>query len=106
MNDNPVRLSEPERDRTAVDRLSLQAIRFNVRYECEARSKDCGSNFEFAVFYLNIRVRADIEVFSSPFPNKIVKSFWESRALFSKRALEKIPTQTNSPINTNLFISF
>ena len=29
MNDNPVRLSEPERDRTAVDRLSLQVIEKN-----------------------------------------------------------------------------
>ena len=46
MNDNPVRLSEPERDRTAVDRRPLQTDRLRARCEHGGRSKGSGSNFE------------------------------------------------------------
>ena len=47
-----------------------------------------------AVYYLNVRVRADIDVISSPYFKIMFEKFSESRTLFQKGCGE-IPTQTN-----------
>ena len=54
-----------------------------------------------AVYYLNVRVRADIDVISSHTLIPNIRKFWESRDLFQK-VFGKNQTQTNTPTNTNL----
>ena len=63
--------------------------------------KLCESDFDVVICHLNIRVRADIDVLSSPFPYpKYMKVLGVQRP-FSK-GLWKNETQTNVPINQNL----
>ena len=51
-------------------------------------ARAAGATLIAVVFYFNIRVRADIEVFPSPSLNKIVESF-RSPEPFFKRVLGK-----------------
>ena len=123
---SPKWLPEPERDRTAVDRQSLQSICLRERdalsttardarwRECEkGENKECrvgdstrrndyifdrgteggvssaGATLIVAVYYFNIRVRADIDVLSSIYfypkyrkvlgvQNPFSKGFWKN----------------------------
>ncbi len=70
-----------------------------VSTKCGARA--ARATLLVAIFYLNIRVRADIDVNSPPIYLSIYESFGSPETFF-KRSLEKISTQTNTPTNTNL----